>query len=236
MVEIKKEKIIGVLGGMGPYATVGIFKQIIDLTPAKKEWEHLRIIIDNNPKIPSRTRYFLYNEESPKYELIETAKNLEKAGADFIIMGCSTSYYWKYEVQKAINIPILDMFEESRKYILEKMPNIKKVGLLTADTVYDLKLFDKDFGKKDIEIIIPDEDGIKKIRDVIEYVKTNDFSNNPGDILKDVSISLIEKGVEAIILGCTELQIALKKSDLDVPIFDATKILALAAVNKAKGI
>ena len=232
MVDIKKEKIIGLLGGMGPYATLDIFKKILDLTPAKKDWEHLRIIIDNNPKIPSRTRYFLYKEQNPEEELIKTAKNLEKAGADFIIFGCSTAYYWKDKINQRINIPIIDMYEESRKYIINKIPDIKKIGLITADIVYDLRLFDKEFKKSNIEIIKPDIEDIEKIRKVIEMIKLNKLS---PDLIKDlngVSNTLILKGAQAILLGCTELQVIFSEKHLKIPFFDATDILVKSAIKK----
>ena len=99
-----KEKIIGILGGMGPEATADLFYKIIKLTPAKKDQEHLRIIIDNNPKIPDRTKAILYKGENPLPELIKTAQNLEKAGANFIIMPCNTAHYYHHEIQKIINI------------------------------------------------------------------------------------------------------------------------------------
>jgi len=88
------EKIIGILGGMGPEATIDLFYKIIKFTPAKKDQDHLRIIIDNNPKIPDRTAAILGKGEDPIPALRETAKNLEKAGADFIIIPCNN--YWLY--------------------------------------------------------------------------------------------------------------------------------------------
>jgi len=83
------QKIIGILGGLGPEATVDLFYKIIKLTPVEKDQDHFRIIIDNNPKIPDRTDAIIGNSKDPLPELIATAQNLEKAGADFIIMPCN---------------------------------------------------------------------------------------------------------------------------------------------------
>jgi aspartate racemase len=74
------EKIIGILGGMGPEATIDLFYKIVKFTPAEKDQDHLRIIIDNNPKIPDRTAAILKKGEDPLPALQETARNLEKAG------------------------------------------------------------------------------------------------------------------------------------------------------------
>ena len=97
-----KEKVIGVLGGMGPEATIDLFQKIVKLTPAKKDQEHIRIIIDNNPKIPDRTKAILYNGENPLPELVKTAQNLERAGADFIIIACNTAHYYFHKIQKEL--------------------------------------------------------------------------------------------------------------------------------------
>ncbi|GAH53208.1 unnamed protein product, partial [marine sediment metagenome] len=107
------EKIIGILGGMGPEATVDLFHKIIKFTPAKKDQDHFRIIIDNNPKIPDRTAAILGKGEDPLPALQETARNLEKAGVDFIIIPCNTAHYFLPQIQKSVNIPVLNMIEET---------------------------------------------------------------------------------------------------------------------------
>ncbi|GAJ09165.1 unnamed protein product, partial [marine sediment metagenome] len=88
------EKIIGILGGMGPEATIDLFYKIIKFNPSEKDQDHLRIIIDNNPKIPDRTAAILGKGEDPLPALQETARNLEKAGANFIIIPCNTAHYF----------------------------------------------------------------------------------------------------------------------------------------------
>ena len=98
------ERVVGILGGMGPEATVDFFAKVIARTPAKRDQDHLRIIIDNNPKIPDRTEAILTKDKSlfpmlvetaKNLEmLVETAKNLEKAGADFIVIPCNTVHYF----------------------------------------------------------------------------------------------------------------------------------------------
>ena len=86
-----KEKVIGILGGMGPEATVDLFRRIIRATPAEKDQDHIRVIVDSNPKIPDRTAAIMGVGPSPLLEMTKTAKNLEKAGADSIIIPCNTA-------------------------------------------------------------------------------------------------------------------------------------------------
>lgn len=127
-----KEIIIGVLGGLGPDATVDLFKKILRNTSAKTDQEHLRIIIDCNPKIPDRTRAILGGGESPGEALKETAKNLERAGAGLIIIPCNTAHYWIEDVRKTVKIKVIDMLDETAQEIASKYPRIKRVGLLAS--------------------------------------------------------------------------------------------------------
>lgn len=135
------EKVIGILGGMGPEATIDLFYKIIKLTPAEKDQDHLRIIIDNNPKIPDRIAAILGKGEDPLPVLQETARNLEKAGADFIIIPCNTAHYFLSSIQESIKIPILNMIEETAKETQKRIPQIQKVGLLASIGVYETKIY-----------------------------------------------------------------------------------------------
>ena len=94
------EKIIGVLGGMGPEATIDLFTKLVKSTRAKKDQDHLRILIDNNPKIPDRTRAIQGKGPSPLPQLIRSGKTLEKAGANFIIIPCVTAHYYVERLRK----------------------------------------------------------------------------------------------------------------------------------------
>ena len=146
----KNEKIIGILGGMGPEATIDLFQKIVKLTPAQQDQEHLRIIIDNNPKIPDRTKAILHGGENPLPELIKTAQNLERAGADFIIIACNTAHYYLPEIQKTVNITIFSIMQETALYIHHVFPSMKQIscfmsprrdGATTATTANNNQLF-----------------------------------------------------------------------------------------------
>lgn len=228
------EKIIGILGGMGPEATIDLFYKIIKFTPAEKDQEHLRIIIDNNPKIPDRTAAILGKGEDPLPALQETAQNLEKAGADFIVIPCNTAHYFLSSIQESVNIPVLNMIEETAKETKKRIPQIKKVGLLASIGVYKSEIYHQHFKKFNIEVISPEEKGKEEVMKVIYAVKAGDLSDEiKKDILK-ITQKLIDKGAEAIIAGCTEIPLILKEGDVSVPLIDPTQILARIAVQKAR--
>ena len=228
------EKIIGILGGMGPEATTDLFYKIIKLTPAEKDQEHLRIIIDNNPKILDRTASILGKGGDPLPALRETAQNLEKAGADFIIIPCNTAHYFLLSIQGSVKIPILNMIEETAKETRKKISLIQKVGLLASAGVYETKIYHQHFKKFNIEVISPEEKDKEKVMKVIYAVKAGDLSEKVKKNIILIAQKLIDKGVEAIIAGCTEIPLILKEGDVSVPIIDPTQALAKAAVRKAK--
>jgi len=228
------EKIIGILGGMGPEATIDLFYKIIKFTPAEKDQDHLRIIIDNNPKIPDRTAAILGKGEDPLPALQETARNLEKAGADFIIIPCNTAHHFLSSIQKSVKIPVLNMIEEAAKETQQIIPQIKKVGLLASIGAYETEIYHQHFKKFNIEVISPEEKDKEEVMKAIYVVKAgNLFERIKKSILK-IAQELIDKGAEVIIAGCTEIPLILKEGDVSVPIIDPTQILAKIAVQKAK--
>ena len=228
------QKIIGILGGLGPEATVDLFYKIVKLTPAEKDQDHFRIIIDNNPKIPDRTDAIINNGKDPLSELVATAQNLEKAGADFIIIPCNTAHYFISKIKENISIPILNMIEETAIYVKTIFPSFKKVCLFATKGTYKTKLYETFFNPRNIEILIPELSEQDKIMKVIYEVKSGIMSEETKREMIEISGKYIKKGSQAIIAGCTEIPLALKDEDVDVPVIDPTYILAKRAIEEVK--
>ncbi len=228
------EKIIGILGGMGPEATIDLFYKIIKSTPAEKDQDHLRIIIDNNPKIPDRTAAILGKGEDPLPALQKSAQNLEKTGAGFIIISCNTAHYFLPLIQESVKIPILNMIEETAKEIQKRISPIQKVGLLASIGIYKTEIYHQQFKKFNIEVISPEEKDKEEVMKTIYAVKAGNLSEEIKKNILTIAQRLVDKGAEAIIAGCTEIPLILKEGDLSVPLIDPTQILAKVAVQKAK--
>lgn len=166
----KKRLSIGILGGMGPEATLDVFRWILALTPAKKDQDHLRVFIDNNPQVPSRIKAILDKGKSPVPMLVEMAKGLTAQGADFLITPCNTTHYFLPEIRKQIKPPILDMIEETADHVIENHPRIKKLGLLATEATVRLGLYQTVLLEKKMELIYEDhhpeliEELVPKIR------------------------------------------------------------------------
>ncbi len=233
MKEAKNEKIIGILGGMGPEATIDLFQKIVKLTPAQQDQEHLRIIIDNNPKIPDRTKAILHGGENPLPELIKTAQNLERAGADFIIMPCNTAHYYYHEIQKKVNIPIMNMIQETASYIHHALPSLNKISLFATRGTYQAGLYQSYLKNFAIETLLPPEEEQQQLMEIIYGVKAGKDFNFLKKQITAIAQSQIKKGAQAIIAGCTEIPLILKDGDIEIPIMDPTLILAQKAIEKA---
>jgi aspartate racemase len=223
-----KNKIIGILGGMGPAATADLLSKIIELTPAKRDSDHLRIIIDNNPQIPDRTAAILGKGKNPVEELIKTAKNLEKAGANLIAVPCISFHYFYGQVQEKVNPPIINVIFEVAKYIKEEFPKLKRLGLMATKGTIEGQLFQKYL--LDTEILVPAE--MDKVMEAIYEIKGGAVEV-PRRKLLNIAKDLATNGAEAILGGCTEIPLVLKEEDLHFPFIDPIQILARVVIKEA---
>lgn len=222
------DKIIGILGGMGPEATADLFLKIIKAIKVQKDQDHFRVVIDSNPKIPDRTHAILYGGESPVKYMVDTGKNLEKMGAEILLMPCNTAHYFIEEVQNELSVPILNVLEESYRYVKKVFSDVKKIGLLATTGTIQTRLYEKYF--YDIEMIYPNETTQeRKVMKAI-YGENGIKSGNTGKEVAELLISaaneLIEQGADLIIAGCTEIPLALKQSHISTPLLDPMTIAA----------
>lgn len=227
------EKTIGILGGMGPEATADLFYRIIRATPVKRDQDHFHVIIDSNAKIEDRTPAILGTGPSPLPLMIETGKNLEAAGADFLIMPCNTAHYFYDELQEAFNIPLLHMIRLSAEYTSTKYPGVKKTGLLATDGTIASRLYHDSYEKYGMETLTPSESSQRDVMDAVyKHIKTGDLETG-GELLHRVANELIDAGADAVICGCTEVSLVLHDGDISVPVVDPLQVLAEEAIKHA---
>ena len=230
-----REKIVGILGGMGPEATADLFVRIIRATPAKRDQDHLRVIIYSNSKVPDRTPAILGRGPSPLPELLRTGGVLEAAGADFIIIPCNTAHYYYDDLTRRLKIPILHMIRLAAEETRRKSTGITRAGLLASDGTIASRLYHDAFGKAGIEIVTPPSSRQADVMKAIyQHIKAGDLEGG-GSILHREAEELVGEGSEAVICGCTEVSLVLKQGDLEVPVIDPLQVLAEAAVAYALG-
>ena len=228
----EQKKVIGILGGMGPEATVDLFKKILKVTPAEKDQDHLRIIIVNDPQVPDRTEAILHGGTNPISKLIEDLMILKQAGVDFAIIPCNTAHYYIKELRSAEILPILDMIEETIKFIVKKYPSVKRVGLLATDGTIQSQIYHQWTENKGLEILIPRASDQKTVMTAIDYIKKGTYGPSRS-LMLNIAFKLVEMGAELLIAGCTEIPLVLFEGDSDVPLVDPNWVLALKAVEIA---
>ncbi len=229
-------KTIGVLGGMGPWATLDFFEKILRLTPAKTDQEHLRVIIDNNPKIPDRSPAIVGMGEDPTPALVAGARTLQQAGADVIVIPCNTAHYFYERVQNAVSIPVLHIMEEVATTAREEVPTARVLGILATAAAVSSGLYARACARRGIEVVNPDPSGQQVVNRAIYAVKGGQMGPEITAGLKKIADGLVGRGAQALVLGCTELPFVLKPQDVHVPLLDSNQILARAAVRFATGV
>ncbi|WP_299980803.1 aspartate/glutamate racemase family protein [Desulfobacula sp.] len=229
----KKEKIVGILGGMGPEATVDLMQRIIQLTPALDDIDHIRCIVDNNPKIPSRIKAIIEGDgEDPGLCMADMARRLESWGVDFLAIACNTAHYYYETVSNAVKIPVINLIDLVVSHLKQTSPDCSKIGILASPAVLMTGLYEKRFHAVGIEVVYPGPVFQERLFNVIKAIKTGDTSVEVVQTYKEICENLNSSGVDSVIIACTELSVI--SSDLPFEIIDSAEILAREIVDVAK--
>jgi aspartate racemase len=230
------EKTIGILGGMGPEATLALFGKIIALTPAAKDQDHLRVVIDSNPKIPDRTAAILRGGDSPLPALKAGMLALQRAGADFAVIPCVSAHHFLEELQRQVALPILSMLEVSAGHIRRRHPDVRKIGLLATSGTLQAGGFAEALVRHGIETVAPEGADQERVMAAIYAVKGDGVGRDRAAIaaeVRGIAARLVARGAQGVVAGCTEIPLVLAPGDLAVPVFDTLLLLARAAIAAA---
>lgn len=225
----KNEKTVGILGGYGPLATSLFFNQIIQKTQTESDKDHLHIIVDCNPKIPSRARAYLFDEESPISYMIESLENMKDAGCDFFVCPCNSAHYFLRNA--VLPIPMLDMISSTVTDICNS--GKKKVVLIGSEVTIGSQMYQKEASEyKDIEIV--SHGNLEEMRFIIEAGKTQKNLEKAKYLLRQIISHYKHKGFDGIIYGCTEFPLVLDSKESELYVFDTVEILSRKTVEYAK--
>lgn len=227
---------VGIIGGMGPAATCSLFERIIRKTDALCDQDHLHVIIDSNPGVPDRTEAMFGRGESPLPWLLRSAKLLELAGAQILVMPCVTAHAFAGELRSAISGTLLSMIEETAREVRQGHRGVKRIGLLATDGTIKINVFAP--LAEICEVIVPDDSQQRRVMDAVygsAGVKTVGVNVHASVLLEDAAKALVHAGAEAVVAGCTEIPLAIRQEQVPVPILDPLDILAAAVVGEAQG-
>ena len=233
------EKTVGILGGMGPEATVDIMKRIIRHTPALDDGDHIHCLIDNDPKVPSRIKALIEGTgENPGPHLAQMAARLEKWGADFLIMPCNTAHYYFSYIKDSVSIPVVHIIDLIVDHIVSFSPDIKQIGVTASTAVLKTGLYEERFKAHGIEVIYPNDTLQDELLYVIKKIKAGDTGSEICDSYRKICDSLAKQGAGTIIVACTELSVisdVLKSNGKgEYDLLDAAEFLAKKTVELAK--
>lgn len=196
---------LGVLGGMGPFATSVFFERVIKHTEANKDQEHIDIVILNHATLPDRTESIKNNEKRPFLQSVEQDMKLfEHAGVTNIAIPCNTSHYFYNDIQKMTDIPIIHMIKSTVEHVYKRIGLKGKVAVLATDGTVESGVYQNEIVKKGLELHQLDDITQSKIMDIIYKVKGNHVFKT--EELDEIIHHLVkEHDCAVILLACTEL-------------------------------
>lgn len=224
----KKEKVLGILGGMGPLATQLFYKMIIEKTKAKRDQDHIDMIILNKASFPDRTEAIIEGKTNEFYEiLLENGLFLSKY-VDVIAVPCNTAHVFIGMLKNDLDTLIIDMIEEMADFLTEEKKN-QKIGILATKGTYETNLYQNALIKRNLTPVIPSDDAKNATYNIIyNSIKAGKGVNeNDIDIIKN---DLEKQKCDAVILGCTELSVAKREKKFPESYFDPMEILARRCV------
>ncbi|MDC9597026.1 aspartate/glutamate racemase family protein [Xenorhabdus anantnagensis] len=222
------KKIIGILGGMGPAATVDTMEKIIQYTPANRDQEHIPVIAVSFPDIPDRTESILSDGVSPLNNMLTALRILESSGARCIIMPCNTAHYWYDELKASTKMHFLNMIEITCNKIVRE--GINNVAILATTGTIKTRLYQSRLEKEKVNFVVPDDIQQRAIMESILVYKSGD-EEKAYWLIESVISQLKNVGVEKFIMGCSEIPVILKREGNTDRYIDATEELVRCAID-----
>jgi aspartate racemase len=234
---------LGVVGGVGPAATVDFLQKVVRSTPARRDQDHMRLLVEQNPQIPDRTEHLVGEGPDPTLALYATCKKLQAGEADLIAIPCNTAHAFVEEIQTHLDIPIMNMLTVTVSHVRDAFPELQKVGLLATTGTVASGVYRRTLEDHGLHEVVPQPALQSRVMNAIYGPKGVKAGFTGGEALEDIRAAiddLVTQGVEVIILGCTELPILFPEpqvrssSGVAVTLVDPTDILARRCVAHAQ--
>ena len=230
-----ERRTVGVLGGLGPAATVDFMDKIVRATPAERDQDHLRVIVDMNPAVPCRHAAIAGRGPSAGPALAEMARGLERAGADFLVMVCNTAHAFEPEIRAATPLPFVSIVEETVAEALRRRPGLKGAGVLAAEGCLEARLYETAFAAVGVDAVTLDAQGRAAFMDRIARIKAGRADAEVRAGMARLAGELTAAGAEVLVAGCTEVPLVLDATEVRVPLISSTDVLVERTLAYAQG-
>ena len=217
-----KQKTVGVIGGMGPAATVDFMSKVIAATPAARDQDHIRMLVDSDPHVPNRQAALLGDGDDPSSYIAAMGVGLEKSGADFLVMPCNTAHAFIDELHRQVSIPLVSIIEVTA----DACSCYDAVGLMATNGCLVSGIYQDALKARGITPVEPTGDELETLMSAISAVKAGDLSAPVREAMSSVASGLADRDAKAVISGCTEIPLVLGAGDVAVPLLESTDLLA----------
>ncbi len=235
----KQQKILGIVGGLGPSATVDFMDKLIRHTPATRDQDHIRMVVDHDPTVPDRTASLLGKGPDPTPSLYAACKRLEAYGADLIAIPCNTAHAFIEPIQLDLSIPIINMLIETAQYIEYYHGDVRTIGLLATRGTLKSRIYHDLIEQTGRTSLVPGVEHQDLLMNAIYGVKAGLTAGLHLEEFQQVLTHITGAGAELVILGCTELPLLSARMDIPktgIPIMDPGEILARKCVQICMGV
>jgi aspartate racemase len=235
---------LGVVGGVGPAATVDFMAKLVRNTPATRDQDHIKVIVEQNPQIPDRTDALVGNGADPTLALYAACKTLEEGGADLIAIPCNTAHAFVERIQPGLGVPIVNMLTCTADYLRETFPGLHEVGVLATSGTLASRVYEQALDARGFAQIAPAAPAQARLMNAIYGPRGAKAGYTSGECSDDLAAAvddLVAQGVQVIVLACTELPLLLRDAVLACPggrvlrVVDPTEVLARRCVAYALG-
>jgi len=227
----KASLLVGVLGGMGPEATVDFMSKLISFTPGDEDQNHLRLLVDQNPTVPNRQDALLHGGTNPGPVLAEMARGLEAGGCDFLVMPCNTAHAFQDDIKAAVDIPFVSIIDAT----LDAARDAKCVGIIATTGCIKAAIYQPVLESRGMAYVLPSDAEVAELTQLSFEVKSGNKSDKIRTDVRRLAETLVERGADLIVSGCTEFPLVLQADDLDVPLLSSTDELARKTIAIAHG-
>lgn len=232
----KGHKTAGVMGGMGPDATVDFMSKVVAMTDSGRDQDHVHMIVDQDPTVPNRQAAIDSGHDDVSAPLTAMAKRLERAGADFLVLVCNTAHVFLEGVRAETTIPFISIIDESIAEIDRVSPGASIVGVMATDGCLDTCIYQDAIEASGRAALVPDDSNLRELMRLIHAIKAGDKGPDIAHGMEAVAQSLVDRGAEVIIGGCTEIPIVFEGNDFTIPVIASTNVLASRTLVYGKGL
>ena len=215
-------KVLGVLGGMGPAATLDFLTKLQAYTPAERDQDHIRVIVDINPHVPDQSDPFA----KPGPVLAEMAGALRGAGAEVLAIACNSAHVYADLISRSAGLPLIDMIATAAQ--AARQTGARRAGVLAAKQ--GLKLYHEYLAAQGMGLValsVPDQ---KALMELILRIKGGDMGSEVRSGMADLVQALLADGAETVILGCTEAPMVIDVAEYRHSLIDPADLLARRCV------